>query len=191
MLAAGFPHTAAASSVNRFCSSGLKAVQDIANQISNGSIDIGVALGGESMSMSRDELSPFAPEILANQEAADCLQPMIQTSENVGNDFNISRRMQDEYANESFRRAEVAQKAGWFDDEIVPITTKVKDPKTGEEKLVTLTKDEGPRYGTTVESLSKIRPAMPQFGDKTTGGNASQVTDGGMFSFPGDSFATY
>ncbi|RVX67993.1 hypothetical protein B0A52_08403 [Exophiala mesophila] len=178
MLAAGFPHTAAASSVNRFCSSGLKAVQDIANQISNGSIDIGVALGGESMSMSRDELSPFAPEILANQEAADCLQPMIQTSENVGNDFNISRRMQDEYANESFRRAEVAQKAGWFDDEIVPITTKVKDPKTGEEKLVTLTKDEGPRYGTTVESLSKIRPAMPQFGDKTTGGNASQVTDG-------------
>ncbi|KIV97152.1 hypothetical protein PV10_00934 [Exophiala mesophila] len=178
MLAAGFPHTAAASSVNRFCSSGLKAVQDIANQISNGSIDIGVALGGESMSMSRDVLEPFAPEILANQEAADCLQPMIQTSENVGNDFNISRRMQDEYANESFRRAEVAQKAGWFDDEIVPITTKVKDPKTGEEKLVTLTKDEGPRYGTTVESLGKIRPAMPQFGDKTTGGNASQVTDG-------------
>lgn len=175
-LAAGFPHTAGASSVNRFCSSGLKAVQDIANQIAEGSIDIGVAVGAESMTAGGDRLNkPFHDEIIANQEAADCMQPMIQTSENVGNDFKISRADQDRYANESFRRAEVAQKAGWFDDEIVPITTKV------DGKEVTLTKDEGPRYGTTFESLQKIRPAMPEFGDKTTGGNASQVTDGGMF----------
>ncbi|KIW14301.1 hypothetical protein PV08_07083 [Exophiala spinifera] len=177
-LAAGIPHTAGASSVNRFCSSGLKAVQDIANQISLGSIDIGIALGGESMSNNGDRDLPFSPSLLANQEAADCLQPMIQTSENVGSDFNISRRTQDEYACESFRRAEVAQKAGWFDDEIVPITTTIKDPKTGQVTEITLTKDEGPRYGTTVEALGKIRPALPQFGDKTTGGNASQVTDG-------------
>ena len=180
MLAAGFPHTAAASSVNRFCSSGLKAVQDIANQISNGSIEVGIAIGAESMSEGGDGLEkPFHDEILKTQEAADCMQPMIQTSENVGKDFNISRLQQDTYANESFRRAEVAQKAGWFDDEIVPITTKVKNAK-GEWQTVTLTKDEGPRYGTTLESLGKIRPAMPQFGDKTTGGNASQVTDGGI-----------
>jgi len=173
MLAAGFPHTAGASSVNRFCSSGLKAVQDIANQISEGSIDIGVAVGAESMTAGGDRLNkPFHDEIIANQEAADCMQPMIQTSENVGNDFNISRADQDRYANESFRRAEVAQKAGWFDDEIVPITTKI------DGKEVTLTRDEGPRYGTTFESLQKIRAAMPEFGDKTTGGNASQVTDG-------------
>lgn len=182
MLAAGFPHTAAASSVNRFCASGLKAVQDIANQIAMGSIDIGVAMGAESMSAGGDRLEkPFHPDIVKNQEAADCMQPMIQTSENVGKDFNISRLTQDTYACESFRRAEVAQKAGWFDDEIVPITTKVKDPKTGEEKEITVTRDEGPRYGTTVESLGKIRAAMPQVGDKTTGGNASQVTDGGKF----------
>ena len=179
MLAAGYPYTAGASSVNRFCSSGLKAVQDIANQISNGSIEIGIAVGAESMSAGGDRLNkPFHEEILSNPDAADCMQPMIQTSENVGNDFNISRRQQDEFAMESFRRAEVAQKAGWFDDEIVPITTTVKDPKTGESKTVTVTKDEGPRWGTTLESLSKIRPAMPQFGDKTSGGNASQVTDG-------------
>jgi acetyl-CoA acetyltransferase family protein len=179
MLAAGFPHTAGANSVNRFCSSGLKAVQDVANQIAEGSIEIGVALGAESMSAGGDRLEkPFHSEILKNQESQDCMQPMIQTSENVGDDFNITRQMQDTYAAESFRRAEVAQKAGWFDDEIVPITTTVKDPKTGEEKTVTLTKDEGPRYGTTFESLSKIRPAMPQFGNKTSGGNASQVTDG-------------
>jgi acetyl-CoA acyltransferase 1 len=122
---------------------------------------------------------PFHEEILQNQEAADCMQPMGQTSENVGNDFNISREEMDRYANESFRRAEAAQKAGWFDDEIVPITTKIKDPKSGEMREVTLTRDEGPRYGTTVESLGKIRPAFPDFGNKTTGGNASQVTDGG------------
>lgn len=158
-------------------------MQDIANQISNGSIDIGLALGGESMSNNGGRDLPFSEEISANQEAADCTQPMIQTSENVGNDFNITRRMQDEYACESFRRAEVAQKAGWFDDEIVPITTKVKDAE-GNLKEVTLTKDEGPRYGTTLESLMKIRPALPQFGDKTSGGNASQVTDGGKSHNP-------
>ncbi|KAL2006375.1 hypothetical protein VTN00DRAFT_10029 [Thermoascus crustaceus] len=178
-LAAGIPHTAGASSVNRFCSSGLKAVQDIANQIRLGAIDIGIAVGAESMSHSGDRLPrPFNEEVLRNQEAADCMQPMGQTSENVGDDFNITREMQDRYAVESFRRAEAAQKAGWFDDEIVPITTKVKDPKTGEERTITLTKDEGIRYGTTYEALSKIRAAFPQYGNKTTGGNASQVTDG-------------
>jgi acetyl-CoA acetyltransferase len=122
---------------------------------------------------------PFHPEILKTQEAADCLQPMGQTSENVGKDFNIPRDVQDIYAAESFNRAERAQRAGWFDDEIVPIETEVKDPKAGEAKKVTLAKDEGPRWGTTFESLSKIRPAFPAFGDKSTGGNSSQVTDGG------------
>ncbi|TID26777.1 hypothetical protein E2P81_ATG01240 [Venturia nashicola] len=178
-LAAGFPNTTAASSVNRFCSSGLKATQDIANQISMGSIECGIAIGAESMSTPGDRLNrPFADEVLENQEAKDCQQPMGQTSENVGADFNITREMQDRYAYESYRRAEVAQKEGWFEDEIVPITTQVKDPKTGELKTVTLTKDEGPRWGTTYEGLSKIRPAFAEFGNRSTGGNSSQVTDG-------------
>ena len=106
------------------------------------------------------------------------MQSMGQTSENVGRDFNISRESQDRYAAESYQRAERAQKAGWFDDEIVPIKTVVKDPKTGEEHHITVTKDEGPRWGTTFESLSEVRPAFPAFGDKSTGGNSSQVTDG-------------
>jgi acetyl-CoA acyltransferase 1 len=145
-----------------------------------GSIEIGVAIGAESMTDGGDRLTrPFADEIVnANQNAADCLQPMGQTSENVGKDFDISRQEQDKYAAESYRRAEVAQKAGWFDDEITPITVRSKDPKTGEVKNVTLTKDEGPRYGTTAESLGKIRPAFPDYGDRSTGGNSSQVTDG-------------
>ncbi|PVH93446.1 3-ketoacyl-CoA thiolase 1 [Periconia macrospinosa] len=179
MLGAGFPNTTAGSSVNRFCSSGLKAVQDIANQIATGAIEVGLAIGAESMTAGGDRLErPFFEEILQNQEATDCMQPMGQTSENVGNDFNISRERQDRFATESYRRAEVAQKAGWFDDEIVPIQVKVKDPKTGEEKEVTLTKDEGPRWGTTFEALNKIRPAFLPHGDKSTGGNSSQVTDG-------------
>jgi acetyl-CoA acyltransferase 1 len=178
-LAAGYPHTSSASSVNRFCSSGLKAIQDVANQITTGSIEIGIALGAESMTEGGGGPRAFHPEILKNQEAADCMQPMGQTSENVGNDFDISREKQDRYAAESYRRAEVAQKAGYFDDEIVPIKTTLKDPKTGEEKEVTLTRDEGPRYGTTFEGLNKIRPAFPAYGDKSTGGNSSQVTDGG------------
>lgn len=178
-LAAGIPITSGASSVNRFCSSGLKSTQDIANAIAEGSIDIGIAMGAESMSAGGDRLEkPFHPEILKNQDAADCMQPMGQTSENVGNDFNISRESQDRYAAESYQRAERAQKAGWFDDEIVPIETEIKDPKSGELKKITVTRDEGPRYGTTFEGLNKIRPAFPAYGDKSTGGNSSQVTDG-------------
>jgi acetyl-CoA acyltransferase 1 len=154
-------------------------VHDIANQISMGAITCGLALGAESMTMGGDRLArPFVDEILENEESRDCMQPMGQTSENVGADFNITREMQDRYAYESFRRAEVAQKEGWFDDEIAPITTTIKDPKTGEEKTVTLTKDEGPRWGTTYEALSKVRPAFTQWGDRSTGGNSSQVTDG-------------
>ena len=102
----------------------------------------------------------------------DCMQPMGQTSENVANDFNISRNLEDEYAAESYRRAEVAQKAGWFDDEIVPITV------TLDQQRVTLTTDEGPRWGTTYEGLSKLRPAFPDYGNKSTAGNSCQITDG-------------
>lgn len=141
-------------------------------------------MGAESMSVGGDKLEkPFHTDIItANQDAGDCMMPMGQTSENVGKDFNITREVQDRYAAESYGRAERAQKAGWFDDEIVPVVAEIKDPKTGEVKKVTLTKDEGPRYGTTFEGLSKIRPAFPDFGDKSTGGNSSQVTDGGMCS---------
>lgn len=113
-----------------------------------------------------------------SQDAQDCLQPMGQTSENVGKDFNIERTKQDAYAATSYQRAEAAQNAGWFVDEIVPVKTKVTNPKTDEVMDVTVVKDDGIRYGTTYESLAKIRPAFPEFGDKSTGGNSSQVTDG-------------
>ncbi len=182
-LAAGIPNTAGATSVNRFCSSGLKATADIANAISAGNIEIGVALGVESMTIGGDALEkPFDEEVTKHsQESVDCMQPMGWTSENVSRDFGITREEMDKYAAESFQRAEQAQKAGLFDDEIVPIKTRIKDAN-GEWKEVTLTKDDGIRPGTTAESLGKIRQAFPQWGGTTTGGNASQVTDGGEFS---------
>ncbi|KAF7561952.1 hypothetical protein G7046_g2176 [Stylonectria norvegica] len=178
-LAAGFPNTAGASSVNRFCSSGLKATADIAHAISNNSIAVGIACGAESMSAGGDRLDEPMDESVTslNQESADCAEPMGWTSENVCKDFGIARESMDQYAAESFRRAENAQTSGWSEDEIVPITTKVKGPD-GEWKEVTVTRDEGIRPGTTAEGLAKIRPAFPQYGNCTTGGNASQVTDG-------------
>ncbi|KAL4897922.1 Thiolase, N-terminal domain-containing protein [Aspergillus ambiguus] len=180
VLAAGFPETAAASIANRFCSSGLLAIQNIANQIIAGSIDVGIAVGAESMSTNADGGAPdMSPNVMAHPLASQNTQPMGQTSENVAGQFSISREQHDQFAAKSYQKAERAQKAGWFDDEIVPVKTQVKDPKTGEVKDVVVNRDDGIRYGTTAESLGKIRSAFPQWKPSaTTGGNASQITDG-------------
>lgn len=101
------------------------------------------------------------------------------TSENVAEDFAISREDMDDFAAKSYQRAENAQKSGYFAKEIVPFNVSIKDPKTGATSKVTIDKDDGIRFGTTAETLGKIRPAFPQWGGgKTTGGNASQITDG-------------
>ena len=85
----------------------------------------------------------------------------------------------DDFAARSFQRAEAAQKAGLFSREIAPLTVPKVDPKTGTRTLAVVDRDDGIRYGTTKETLSKVRPAFPQWGGgKTTGGNASQITDG-------------
>lgn len=180
VLAAGFPESTAASVANRFCSSGLLAIQNIANQIIAGSIDVGIAVGAESMSNNSDDGAPaMSQQILSHPLASQNQQPMGQTSENVAGQFNVTRQLQDAYAAKSYQKAEHAQKAGWFDDEIVPVRTKVKDPKTGEIKEVVVDRDDGIRYGTTAEGLGKIRAAFPQWKPSaTTGGNASQITDG-------------
>jgi acetyl-CoA acyltransferase 1 len=156
------------------------AVKAIAESIKAGSIDCGLAIGAESMSLSPDNgAGTLSDSVSSHPLAADALQPMGWTSENVAKDFNITRQKHDHYAAVSFQRAEKAQKSGWFEDEIVPVETIQKDPKTGEEKEVIITQDDGIRYGTTEESLSKIRKAFPQWGNgATTGGNASQITDG-------------
>lgn len=172
--------TAAASTANRFCSSGLLAIQNIANQIIAGSIDVGIAVGAESMSTTPDGGPPeMSADIMSHPIASQNKQPMGQTSENVAGQFSIPREALDQFAAKSYQKAENAQKSGWSTDEISSVRTQVKDPKTGEVKEVVVDRDDGVRYGTTAESLGKIRAAFPQWQPSaTTGGNASQITDG-------------
>lgn len=119
-------------------------------------------------------------EALKNHPAGQvCAMPMGWTSENVAVDYNISREEMDEFSALSYQRAEQAQKEGRFETEIVPFIVPVVDPHTSERTTHVVMKDDGIRYGTTKESLLKIRPAFPQWGRaQTTGGNASQITDG-------------
>ncbi|KAF2435255.1 thiolase [Tothia fuscella] len=179
-LAAGFPDTTATSIASRWCSSGLLATQAVANQIASNCIDIGLAVGVECMSQNPDDGAPkFGPQISNHPVAKDLTMPMGWTSENLSADYGISREIQDEWAAESSQKAEKAQKAGWVDDEIYAITTTFVDPKTKESKTVVANRDDGVRYGTTKEGLGKIRKAFPQWAPSTTtGGNASQITDG-------------
>lgn len=125
--------------------------------------------------------SRAAPEIsdaiLENQESEDCLIPMGITSENVAADFNISRKIQDEFAAQSFQKAAAANKAGKFRDEILPIKTTIIDPKTEKEVSIVVDSDDGIRDGVTAESLAKLKPAFAKNGS-THAGNASQVSDG-------------
>lgn len=181
VLAAGFPASTAASVCNRFCSSGLLAIQNIANQIQAGSIDVGIAVGGESMSTCPDDGAPqnMSEKIMKHQLACQNAQPMGQTSENVAGDFGVSRKSMDKFAAESYQFAEKAQREGWTKDEIVPVETTWVDPKSGIHEVRVVDADDGVRYGTTAESLGKIRVAFPKWRPShTTGGNASQITDG-------------
>lgn len=179
-IAAGFPPSTPTSMVSRWCSSGLLSVQSVANQITSGCIDIGLAIGAESMSNNPDNGGPeLNPLLLENQTVQDTTMVMGWTSENVARDFGISREAQDAFAANSFQKAEESQKAGWPADEILPMTVQWKNPTTGEYETVVADRDDGVRYGTTAESLGKLKGAFPQWPPSTTtGGNASQITDG-------------
>jgi acetyl-CoA acyltransferase 1 len=178
VLAAGFPVTTAANVASRFCSSGLLSIQNVASAIAIGSIDVGIAVGAESMSTNTDKPPPMSDQIMNHPVAKDNVMPMGWTSENVAGDFNITREMQDKYAEMSHNRAERARREGWTADEIAPVITKVKDA-SGQWKDITVTQDDGIREGTTKEGLSNIKSAFPQWKPATTtGGNASQITDG-------------
>jgi len=156
------------------------AVMTIANEIQAGQIDVGLAVGVESMSWNPDVGPDSASDDIRRcGPANDALQPMGWTSENVAHEFSISREDMDDFAARSFQRAEAADKAGYFAKEIVPFTSYQKDPTTGARKKVTVSKDDGIRYGTTKAALLKIKSAFPQWSPgQTTGGNASQITDG-------------
>lgn len=117
------------------------------------------------------------PKVEQNQCAQDCLLPMGVTSENVAERYGIERKEQDLVAVKSHAKAAAARAGGKFKDEIVPVATKLVDPKTGEEKPVVISEDDGIRPGTSLSSLSKLKAVFKKNGT-TTAGNSSQVTDG-------------
>jgi len=176
---AGIGYEAPLQAINRQCSSGLQAVATVANAIKAGEYDMGIGAGVESMTVnSMMDVAPkeLSEAIFSSKEAQDCMMPMGITSENVAAKYNITREMQDQMACESHAKAAAAQKAGYFDDEIIPVETTVTD-KDGEEKTITVSQDDGIRPTTTMASLAKLKPAFDENGS-TTAGTASQVSDG-------------
>ncbi|XP_012671659.1 3-ketoacyl-CoA thiolase, peroxisomal [Clupea harengus] len=173
----GIPETVSVYTVNRQCSSGLQALFNIAGGIRNGSYDLGLACGMESMSLrSVGNPGDVSSRLMDNEKARDCIIPMGITSENVAERFGITREKQDAFAFSSQQKAAAAQKQGLFDPEIAPVATKFVDD-SGSERTVTVTKDDGIRPGTTLEGLAKLRAAFKPDGS-TTAGNASQMSDG-------------
>lgn len=179
-LAAGFPVTAAVKATNRQCSSGLQACVDIAAAITAGIIDVGIGAGVESMSLNYgpQAVSEFSERLDSVKLARDCKVPMGVLSEQMARDRAIARADQDAYAARSYQKAEAAQKAGLFDEEIWPLEVTYEDPKSGgEKKRVVIRADDGVRPGMTAEALAKIRPAFAKDGS-IHAGNASQISDG-------------
>jgi len=174
------PETVSLYSTNRQCSSGLQACANIAASIKSGYIDVGLAAGVESLSLNTMGKPPpgmaLNPRVMDEDKARDTLIPMGITSENVAERYGVSREKQDRMAIASHRKAAEAQEKGFFDAEIIPVHTTVKD-KEGNETPVVVTKDEGVRGGTTMEILSRLKPAFME-GGSTTAGNSSQVSDG-------------
>ncbi|KAF8642365.1 hypothetical protein AX16_009634 [Volvariella volvacea WC 439] len=168
-LAAGIPHDAPISVVNRLCSSGLMAIRNIAQSIQSGETAIGIAIGVESMSMHPRPTPEVCGAVGQNPQANDCIQPMGWTSEMVAEAYNISREKQDEYALISHNRASQSAAKGLFSEEILPITV----------NGMVVDEDDTIRPGVTAESLASLKPAFPNWGTSTTSaGNASGVGDG-------------
>ena len=178
---AGMPVTVSGVTVNRFCSSGLQTVALASQRILAGEADIFVAGGVESISCVQNEANKHMIEDeWLHRHKPEIYWPMLATAENVSKRYNIPREVQDRFGVDSQNKAEKARAEGRFDDEIVPITTKMKivDKETAQEsvKEVTASADEGIRPGTNYEGVSNIKPALE--GGVISAGNASQFSDG-------------
>ena len=181
-LKGGLPVSSGGTTVNRFCSSGLQAISMAAQRVVMDQVPVMVAGGLESISLIQPNMNTnnYTEDSLLKQKP-ELWMPMIETADNVGHRYGVSSDRQDVYACESQRRTDLAQKAGLFDDEIVPLETEmlVTDKESGEVSAskVTLKKDEGNRPSTTLDGLSDLKPVR---GDEhfITAGNASQLSDG-------------
>ena len=183
-IKAGLPIEVPAITINVVCGSGLKCVNDAATMIMAGEADIVVAGGMENMSM-----APYAMtkarfgyrmnnatiiDTMVNDALTDAFNHyhMMITAENVCDKYGITREELDEFSANSQQKCEKAIAEGKFDDEIVPVPVKVK------KEIVDFVKDEGPRPGTTAESLAKLKCCSGKEGGLVTAGNASGINDG-------------
>jgi acetyl-CoA C-acetyltransferase len=180
-LRAGLPVSTAGLSINRFCSSGLQSIALAAQRIMTEGTSVIVAGGLESISCVQNEVNTHMrrdPWLVEHKPTL--YWSMLETAETVAKRYRISKEAQDEYGVRSQQRAAAAQAAGKFDAEIVPMTTTmgIVDKATGAvtTRTVTIAADEGIRADTTLDAVSKIRPALP--GGVITAGNASQFSDG-------------
>ena len=183
-LLAGLPITVPGITINRFCSSGLQAVADAANQIRLGLADVMIAAGTESMSVMPQIMGnkmSMNPAIFAKDENLGIAYGMGLTAEKVANQWQISREAQDAFALASNQRACAAIAAGHFKAEITPYTIResLPDLATGQIKVRerTVDTDVGPRADASLERLGKLRPVFHARGS-VTAGNSSQMSDG-------------
>ena len=178
-LRAGLPHTVAAQTINRFCSSGLQTIALAAQQIMTGMGDVIVAGGTESMSAVPMTGVQFRPNPWLTENMPEVYISMGLTAENVAEEYNVSREEQDEFSSRSHENALAAIAKGKFTDEIVPLEVENVTLENGSrvEKTITFNIDEGPRPGSTPEVLSKLRPVFKVNGT-VTAGNSSQMSDG-------------
>ena len=171
------------TTVNRYCSSGLQTISMAASQIMAGCYDTVIAGGVEQISMlsGKQNMEGFVNEKLANDKPG-IYHPMGITAETVAKRYEISRESQDEYALESQKRTANSQELGLYDDEIVPMDTKMLllNKETGDSKEVdyTVTKDECNRPDTTIEGLASLKPVFDPENGSVTAGNSSQLSDG-------------
>jgi len=180
---AGLPHTVGGVTVNRFCASGLTAIQMAADRIRVGEAEVMIAAGAESMSMvpMGGNKPSFNPEVFARDENVGIAYGMGLTAEKVAAQWKVSREAQDAFALQSHQRALKAIADGEFADEMTPVDVVDRFPNlaTGETTLKTRTVaiDEGPRADTSAEGLAKLRPVFAAKGS-VTAGNSSQTSDG-------------